>query len=79
MGEQRREGKIQKYKVRRNSYHVTLKTLYLCVCYLQEQWIDADDPWLWNGREEVVFYSEGENIKRGSCFSSGVMSTLTCS
>lgn len=33
------------------------------VRYLQEQGVDADDPRLWNGRQEVVFYSEGENRK----------------
>lgn len=34
------------------------------VCYLQEQRVDADDPRLWNRRQEVVFYSEGRGSQR---------------
>lgn len=33
--------------------------------YLQEQWVNPDDPWLWNGWQEVLFYSEGERRQRG--------------
>lgn len=32
------------------------------VCYLQQHRVDAGDAWLWNGRQEEVFYSEGRNI-----------------
>jgi len=34
--------------------------------YLQKQWVNADDPRLRNGRQEVLFYSEGENVKQRS-------------